>query len=109
MEKQSNIGMNKYKNCVELIRAFVAGETSGFSGSSPVLSNTKIINNQVLHYSTPILERCSDFFVLNMTKYSRQTDRLQDAIKAIIPEEKIRIVAGIEIDYKGSIVSFLNK
>lgn len=100
--------MNKYKNISELIEAFLSGETSGFSGNSPVLSNTKIVGNQILHFSTPILER-EDVFIFNETKYSIQTDRLQKQIKEKLTNSEISYVSvsNVEMDYKGTLKEFI--
>ena len=102
--------MNKYKNVKELIKAFIAGENDAFSGSSPVLSNTKIRGDKLFHYSTIIAERYEEKIIINVTKYSIQTDRLQkQLIEAVEPEKQI-LVHDVDLDYSGSLKKLaLNK
>lgn len=98
--------MKKYSNVRELILAFLNGEDDAFSGTSSFLSNTKIKGDTLFHYSTPILQRADDKFIINTTKYSIQTDRLQKQILSIVPQEKQILISGVELDYKGKLSDF---
>lgn len=97
--------MNKYKNVSELIDAFLNGETSAFSGTSIVRSNTRIISNQLLHYSTPILERGNPL-IFNETRYSIQTDRLQKLIREKLTGMDYISAKNIVMDYCGPLSRF---
>lgn len=99
--------MQQYGNSEKLIEAFCGGETSGYAGASIVLSNIRIIDNQLVHYSTPILERYGDSYIFNITRYSPQTDRLQKIVAKKIDSLKTIKVNGVEMDYKGSLAAFI--
>ncbi len=75
-------------NFKQLIDMFVDGETNAVSGTERNPGTLKIVNNQLLHYSTPILERYNNKYILNVTRYSIQTGQVQKKIKEAIPEEK---------------------
>ncbi len=74
-------------NFKQLIDMFISGETHAISGTERNPGTLKIVNNQLLHYSTPILERYNDKYILNVTRYSIQTGQVQKKIKEAIPEE----------------------
>ena len=73
----------------QLIEMFIDGETSAVSGTPKNPGTLKIEGNQLIHYSTPILERYNDKYILNISRYSIQTGQVQKKIKATIPEEKL--------------------
>lgn len=95
--------MTQYRNQKELVEGFLGGAVEGFSGSSLALSNLKIKGSQIIHFSTPILERAGERYILNMTRYSKQTDMLQKTIAAALPADSYDIVQGVEMDYRGSL------
>jgi hypothetical protein len=53
------------------------------------VGNLRSEDRQVIHYSTPILEDCGGFFILNNTRYSLATGRIQKLISEMIPEQKL--------------------
>ncbi len=91
-------------NHKELSIAFIGGATEGISAGE---GNLKIKNNQLFHYFTPILERWNNKYILNVTRYSLVTGRLQKQLKELIPEEQLVIVKGVSEGYKGSLVDYV--
>lgn len=87
---------------IELLRQFV--EENLQEGNA---GNGHVRNNQYIHFFTPILERYYDNYILNQTRYSLITGRLQKNMKAIIPDEKLLIVKMVPEGYKGSLADFL--
>ena len=95
--------MTQYKNQKELVEGFLGGAEEGFSGSSLALSNLRIKGSQIIHFSTPILERTEGRYILNATRYSKQTDILQKIIIAALPRGSYDVVQGVDLDYHGSL------
>lgn len=67
----------------DLLERFVHGETNTKVG------DLRSEDRQVIHYSTPILEDCGGFFILNNLRYSLATGRIQKLISEMIPEQKL--------------------
>ena len=89
---------------IELLRQFLEEDLQeGDAG------NGHVRNNQYIHYSTPILERDGDKYILNQTRYSIITGQIQKRMKAAIPAEKLIIVGKVEQDYKGSLKDFIKE
>lgn len=93
------------KNVIEL---FKNGETNAVSGTKSNPGNVKISGDKLIHYWTPILERYENGYLLNMTRYSVQTGRLQNYIRELIPVELLKVVSRVPSDYKGSLSDFLD-
>lgn len=88
----------------ELLRQFLEEDLQeGDAG------NGHVRNNQYIHYSTPILERYGDKYILNQTRYSIITGQIQKRMKAAIPAEKLIIVGKVAQDYKGSLKDFIKE
>ena len=89
---------------IELIRLFIQDNLQeGNAG------NGHVKNNQYVHFWTPIMERYGDKIILNQTRYSLVTGRLQKQMKELIPADKIIVVSKVPEGYKGSLVDFLSK
>lgn len=89
-------------NQTELIKEFVENKaTSGEAGEA------KIIGDQFIHFSTPIIERYNGKFILNTSNYSDITRFLVRKIRSIIPEDKIIEVNKITMNHSGSLKEFL--
>lgn len=73
------------------------------------VGNGHVKNNQYIHFWTPIMERYGDKIILNQTRYSLVTGRLQKQMKELIPSDKIIIVSKVPENYKGSLADFLPK
>ena len=99
----------RFKNATELVVAFLGGETDGFTGSSKALSNLRIKGDFVVHFSTNILERSPEGFILNVTRYSRQTNILQDAMKVALNGMDYQIAVGVPMDYRGHLSGYVSK
>ena len=87
-------------NFKQIIEAFIAGASEGTSAGQ---GNLRIKGNTIIHYSTPVLERYGEKYILNYTRYSIVTGRLQKQIKEMIPEDLIILVTGVQEGYKGSL------
>jgi len=98
-----------YKNAGQIIDSLFEGGQDGFVGSSAALSNTWLKGKQLIHFSTPILERSEGTFIFNETKYSVQTNRLQKTILMKLQGKQFSSVHRVPMDYKGSLESFLQK
>lgn len=89
---------------IELLRQFL--EENLQEGDA---GNGHVRNNQYIHYSTPILERYGDKYILNQTRYSIITGQIQKRMKASIPEEQLITVGKVPQDYSGSLSDFIKK
>lgn len=86
-------------NFQQLVNEFISGATYGVSGES-----LKIVDEQLIHFRTPIAERYNGKFIVNVSKYSVQTGRLQKIIKESIPSDLVIEVERVMRDYKGSLI-----
>ena len=89
----------------DVIQALVDGATEGVSATGTL----KIRGEQLIHYDTPIAERYKDKIIVNMTRYSLATGKLQKQMKELIPIEKQIIISHVEMRYKGSLADFVSK
>lgn len=90
----------------DVIQMFLDGVCEGQSSGQ---GNLKIKGDVLVHYTTPILERLEDKYILNYTRYSIITGRLQKQIKELIPEEKLILITGVNEGYKGSLRDLIKK
>ena len=89
----------------DVVQMFIEGATEGTSSGQ---GNLKIKGDVLKHYYTPILERYSkDKYILNNSRYSIVTGRLQKQIKEMLPEEQIIQVTRVPEGYKGSLSDFV--
>ena len=93
-------------NFKEVVVLFAEGATEGQSSWQ---GNLKIKGDVLIHYFTPILERYNGGYILNFSRYSIVTGRLQKQIKEIIPEEQITQVTRVPEGYKGSLKDFVKE
>ncbi len=91
-------------NFKQVIELFISGEKEGCSSGQ---GNLKIKGDSLIHYFTPILERYGDKYILNFSRYSIVTGRLQKQIKEMIPGDKIIQITKVPEGYKGSLIDFL--
>lgn len=68
----------KAKTQIQVVQDFLDGATEGRSGSG---GNLIIEGDQLIHYQTVIAERYGDKIILNYSRYSIVTGRIQKAIK----------------------------
>ena len=96
--------MRSTKTFEELINDFMSGKTEGVSATGTLT----IKGNALIHYKTTIAERNYGRYIINNSRYSLATGRLQKKLLEMIPEEKRDIVKSVKIDYSGSLISFLD-
>lgn len=88
-------------NFQQLVNEFIAGASAGTTGGG---ANLKIVGNQLIHYGTPIAERSNEKFIVNITRYSFVTGRLQKILKESIPSDLYVEVRGIPLGHKGPFI-----
>ena len=93
-------------NFKEVSESFLAGATEGISSGQ---GNLKIKGDLLIHYYNPILERYNDKYILNMTRYSLVTGRLQKQLKELIADDQLLTVTHVPEGYKKSLQDFIVK
>ena len=96
----------KPKTQIQVVQEFLDGVTEGRSGSG---GNLQIKGNQLIHYQTVIAERYGEKIILNITRYSLVTGKIQKSIKELLPEDKLIVISRIAINYMGTLVDKLPK
>ena len=91
----------------QVINTFILGATEGGEEKISSTGTLKIQGEQLIHYWTPIAERSDSKIIVNISRYSLATGRLQKKLKEMIPEDKYVTVKGVREGYKGSLVEFL--
>lgn len=91
---------------IMLIQEFLDGATEGVSDGG---HNLKIKGDKLIHFSTVIAERHKNKIILNVTRYSIQTGRIQKRIKESVDESNLIVVKQIPADYHGSLVEKIEK
>ena len=91
-------------NQSQLVKEFYNGATSGASSGG---ANLKIDNDKLIHYEKVILQRYRDKFILNMSRYSVITGRIQKYIQELIPKEELIIVTKVEMGYEGDLSIYI--
>lgn len=92
--------------CEKVVENFIAGLQEGEKGSVSSTKTVRIKGNQLIHYSTPIIERMEHSYILNISRYSLATGQLQKRIKNMLPKG-YQIVKRVPQDYLGSLTDFL--
>ena len=87
---------------IELLRQFL--EENLREGEA---GNGHVKNNQYIHYSTPILERYGNKYILNQSRYSLVTGQLQKRMKSTIAESELLEVKKVPEGYRGRLSDFL--
>ena len=91
-----------------LIDSFLDGATEGVTGTKSNPGNLRIINNQLIHYQTPIAERIDNYrIIVNLSQYSIQTGNVQKQLKQALDEKPYIAVKKVPRDYKGSLKDFI--
>lgn len=99
--------MNKPISFRELTIMFLNGATSGRAGTKTNPGNLRIAGDQLIHYETPILERYKDGYLLNRSRYSIQTGRLQKMLlRELLIGEKVINVVRVEMNHSGSLLDY---
>lgn len=93
----------------QVIKNFMDGAKQEDEGTKSSTGTLKIQGEQLIHYWTPIAERCEGKIIVNITRYSLATGKLQKQLKELIPEDSYLTVRGVREGYKGSLKDFLPK
>ena len=87
----------------QLIDEFLNGATEGVCGGS---GNLKIKVDQLIHYQTAIAQRYGEKVIINVTRYSLVTGRLQKMLNQKVEEDKQIIARRVKEGHNGSLVEF---
>lgn len=90
-----------------VIKNFMSGMSEKEDGAKSSTGTLKIQGEQLIHYWTPIAERANGKIIVNISRYSLATGRLQKQLKELVPEDKYVTVKGVRENYKGSLLDFL--
>lgn len=96
--------MSKAKTQIQITQEFLKGATEGRSGAG---GNLVIKGDQLIHYQTVIAERYKERIILNYTRYSLVTGKIQKAIKESVNEEQLIIIGKVPINFSKSLVEIL--
>ena len=88
---------------VELVKAWLEGANEGKVGS------VSVDGDCLIHYSTVIAERHGKRVILNYTRYSLASGKVQKMVTDLVPREDILFVSGVEAGFRGSLTSFLTE
>lgn len=91
--------------CEKVIKNFIEGTVEGKDGSVSTTKTVRIKGDQLIHYSTPIIERKEGLYILNISRYSLATGQLQKKIKTLLPDG-YKTVKRVPQDYSGSLFDF---
>ena len=91
-------------NFKQVVKLFISGGTEGQSAGQ---GNLRIKGDLLIHYMTTILERYDGRYILNNSRYSIVTGRLQKQIKEMIPEESLIIVTKVPVNHRESLLEFM--
>lgn len=87
----------------QLIDKFLECDKEGVSG------NLKIEGNKLIHYNTIISERFNDKIILNVTRYSLVTGRIQKILKESADESKLVFVRRVPEGCRDTLTKFLEE
>lgn len=90
----------------QLIDEFLGGAIEGVCGGS---GNLKIKGDKLIHYQTAIAERYGEKIIINVTRYSLVTGRLQKMLNQKVAEENQIIARRVKEGHNGSLVEFTDK
>ena len=96
-------------NFAQLIDSFLSGMTEDDPAAISSTGTLRIKGEQLIHYFTPIAERWNGKIIVNTSRYSLVTGRLQKQLKELIPEDLYIPVRGVREAYKGSLSDFLKQ
>ena len=89
-----------------MIKNFINGAKSDAEGSISTTGTLKIQDEQLIHYWTPIAERYNNIILVNITRYSLATGKVQKQLRELIPKNLYYSVKGVKEGYKGTLADF---
>lgn len=89
----------------DLVKTFVAGETTGRTGGG---GNLKIQGDLLIHFNTTIAQRFNGKYILNITRYSVITGRLQKILKNTFPSDCTINVKKVPKNHSDSLEHFIH-
>lgn len=92
-----------------VIMNFLEGVPETEDGAISTTKTLRIQGNQLIHYWTPIAERIDGKIIVNITRYSLATGKVQKQLKELIPAERYTTVKGVREGYKGSLRDFIKE
>ena len=92
-----------------VIKSFISGLLDTEDGAVSTTKTLKIQGDQLIHYWTPIAERRDGKIIVNISRYSLATGKLQKQLKELVPKEQYVTVKGVREGYKGPLADFLPK
>lgn len=92
---------------VELIDAFLLGETDMRTWTKQKPGPLRIMNDKMICFETVICERYGDKYIINPQFYSRQTAIAQNILLARIPVDKRILTKGVPFTYWGSLAEYI--
>lgn len=92
---------------IELINAFLLGETDMRTGTKKNPGLLRIMNDKVICFETVICERYGDKYIVNPNFYSRQTAIAQNILLEQIPKDKQVLTSRVPFTYWGSLVRYI--
>ena len=93
----------------QLIKSFLSGMQDTDQDAVSATRTLRISGEQLVHYQTPIAERWGDKVIVNISRYSLATGKLQKQLRELIPENQYITVKGVREGYSGSLSDFLSK
>lgn len=91
----------------QLILGFIDGKKDTDDDSVSTTGTLKIKGEQLVHYWTPIAERWNGKIIVNVSRYSLATGKLQKQLRELIPTDRYVTVKGVREGYTGSLTDFL--
>jgi len=98
--------MPRQKTQIQIAQEFIDGSTEGRCGGG---GNLVIKGNQLIHYQTVIAERFGEKIILNYTRYSMVTGKIQKFLKESIDEKRLIIIGKVPINYANSLEKLLHE
>ena len=92
---------------VELIDAFLLGETDMRTWTKRKPGPLRIMNDKMICFETVICERYGDKYIINPQFYSRQTAIAQNILLARIPDDKRILTKGVPFTCWGSLTEYI--
>ena len=87
----------------QLIHEFLTGATEGVSNGG---QNLRIKQDKLIHFNTAIAERYGDKYILNVSRYSIVTGRLQKLIRESVDDKHLLIAKRVLKDYQGTLIDY---